>query len=95
MRITDFERTAIVNAVRQFDANAPIWLFGSRTDDRKKGGDIDIAVLSNNIGVMEKIKIRQSITDSIGDQKIDIVVSKDGSDPFFHLAVKTGITLHE
>jgi predicted nucleotidyltransferase len=95
MRITDFERAIIIDAVRQFDTNAPIWLFGSRVDDRKKGGDIDIAVLSNNIGVMEKIKIRRSITDSIGDQKIDVVVSKDGLDPFFHLAVKTGVALHE
>jgi predicted nucleotidyltransferase len=95
MRITDFERAAIIDAVRQFDADAPVWLFGSRADDRKKGGDIDVAILSKKIDVMEKIKIRRSITDSIGDQKIDIVVSKDGLDPFFHLAVKTGITLYE
>jgi hypothetical protein len=41
MRITGAEEDVLVSSVRQADRNARIWLFGSRLDDSKKGGDID------------------------------------------------------
>jgi predicted nucleotidyltransferase len=95
MRITDAEKDALVHSVRQADANARIWLFGSRLDDSKKGGDIDIAVLSPLIKIPERMRIRRTIMDRIGEQKIDIVVSSDGTDPFFRLAAETGIRIDE
>jgi predicted nucleotidyltransferase len=82
MRISKAEEKVLTEAVQTADADARIWLFGSRTDDAKKGGDIDIAILSPKIGVSERMKIRRSITDILGEQKIDIVVSADGSEPF-------------
>jgi hypothetical protein len=33
MRLDPEDRKAVVEAVRVYDANAPVWLFGSRTDD--------------------------------------------------------------
>jgi predicted nucleotidyltransferase len=89
------EKYALVYSVRQADANARIWLFGSRLDDSKKGGDIDIAVLSPLINIPERMCIRRTILDRIGEQKIDIVVSADGNDSFFRLAVETGIRIDE
>ncbi|MDR2509390.1 MAG: nucleotidyltransferase domain-containing protein [Spirochaetaceae bacterium] len=96
MRISEHEKTAIVDAVTAVDSNALVWLFGSRTDDEKKGGDIDIAVLSKIIvgNVMKQIRVRRLICDKIGEQKIDIVISNDGSDVFFKLAVEEGIRLN-
>jgi predicted nucleotidyltransferase len=44
MRITENEKNVIIDAVKNVDLNARLWLFGSRTDDGKKGGDIDIAI---------------------------------------------------
>jgi predicted nucleotidyltransferase len=82
MRITPFERSALTNTVKKAAPDAKIWLFGSRVDDRKKGGDIDIAILSKDIDIIKKIRTRQDIVDAIGAQKIDIVVSKGGNDPF-------------
>jgi hypothetical protein len=38
MRIDNFEKTTITKAVQSIDKDASVWLFGSRTDDRKKGG---------------------------------------------------------
>ncbi|GHV74858.1 hypothetical protein AGMMS49940_21600 [Spirochaetia bacterium] len=95
MRISDYEKNVIIDSVRNTDPNADIWLFGSRTDDSKKGGDIDIAILSEKINedIMQKIQVRRSICNRIGEQKLDIVISKDGHEAFFRLAVEEGIQL--
>jgi predicted nucleotidyltransferase len=95
MRITGAEKDALVNSVRQADPDARIWLFGSRLDDSKKGGDIDIAILSPLIHLPDRIRIRRSIIDRIGERKVDMVVSADGADPFFRLAVETGVRIDE
>ena len=95
MRISEYVKNAIIDAARSSDPEARVWLFGSRIDDNKKGGDIDIAVLSKKINndVMQKIHIRRSICDKIGDQRIDIATSADGMEAFFRLAVEEGIEL--
>jgi predicted nucleotidyltransferase len=95
MRITDAEKDALIASVRQEDRDAKIWLFGSRTDNSKKGGDIDIAILSPSIHIPERMHIRRNIIDRIGERKIDILVSPDGADPFFRMAVETGIRIDE
>jgi len=96
MRITEHEKNTIVEAVKNIDTDAKIWLFGSRTDDSKKGGDIDIAIFSEKINrdVMQEIKVRRFICNKIGEQKIDIVTSSDGKEAFFRLAVAEGIKLN-
>jgi predicted nucleotidyltransferase len=95
MRISAFEKDAIVGAIIACDPEAKIWLFGSRADDSKKGGDIDIGVLSKKIDLIEKIGIKIDICEKIGEQKIDLVVSKTGSTAFFKYAVmKSGVALN-
>jgi predicted nucleotidyltransferase len=94
MRLTEHEKNTIINAVKTADPDAKIWLFGSRADDSKKGGDIDIGILSLKVGVIEEIEIRQKIFDNIGEQKIDLVSSKDGQEAFFKYAVTKGILLN-
>ena len=76
MRISEIEKTTIVNAILEKDRNAQIFLFGSRTDDFKKGGDIDILVQSDEIGLLEIIKIKSTIFKNIPEQKIDLLISK-------------------
>jgi uncharacterized protein len=94
MRITDHEKNVIINAVKSIDPEAEVWLFGSRADDNKKGGDIDIAILSERINtVMRKIQIRRFICDGIGEQKIDIVTTNNGKEAIFRLAVAEGVKL--
>jgi predicted nucleotidyltransferase len=94
MRITEFQKEAIVSAVRDIDSEAKVWLFGSRADDSRKGGDIDIGILSGKIAAAEEIKIKRVIYDKIGEQKIDIVVSRDGEQAFFKFAVMKGVMLY-
>ena len=83
MRISEIEKTTIVNAILEKDKNAQIFLFGSRTDDFKKGGDIDILVQSDEIGLLEIVKIKSTIFKNIPEQKIDLLVSKSNETNHF------------
>ena len=81
MRLTEFQKKNIVDVImKQFGSDVKIYLFGSRVDDSKKGGDIDILVdvheSSKNIE-KNKIKAITGIQVAIGDQKIDLIVTPD------------------
>jgi len=93
MRLSEPEKEHILLAVRQFDAGARVFLFGSRADDTKKGGDIDLLILSRSIGTREKQRIRGLICDAVGDQRIDIVVASDAGNPLARIAQDTGVLL--
>ena len=83
MRISEIEKTTIVNAILEKDKNAQIFLFGSRTDDFKKGGDIDILIQSDEIGLLEIVKIKSTIFKNLPEQKIDLLVSKSNETNHF------------
>lgn len=82
MRLSKKEISAIKKNILRFDINAKVYLFGSRTNDKAKGGDIDVLVISNKIGFTEKLKIRTGIFKEIEEQKLDLVVKKDFEDVF-------------
>ena len=82
MRLSEKEISAIKNNILNFDQDAKIYLFGSRTNDKAKGGDIDVLVISDKIGFNEKLKIRTEIFKEIEEQKLDLVVKKDFNDVF-------------
>jgi len=45
MRLTRYQITAIRQAAEEvFGECSQVWLFGSRVDDRRRGGDIDLLV---------------------------------------------------
>ncbi len=82
MRLKKDEISVIKKNILHFDPEAKIYLFGSRVNDMAKGGDIDILVISEKIGFIEKVKIRTRIFKNIEEQKLDLVVKKDFSDLF-------------
>lgn len=93
MRLKDFEQAAILSTVKCLDGNARIYLFGSRVDDSKKGGDIDLLVMSDQLTSDDKRTIKLKLYELLGEQKIDIVLAADDSDPFVKLALATGVML--
>jgi len=93
MRLTEAEVSAIKKSVHAFDPEAKIFLFGSRADDTRKGGDIDLFVLSKKIRSSERRKIKLNIYDKIGEQKIDMVVTPKIVKAFHRIAVSTGVEL--
>ncbi len=82
MRLTEKEISSIKKNILDFDSDAKIYLFGSRVNDKAKGGDIDVLIISNKIGFNEKLKITTGIFKEIEEQKIDLVVKKDFNDVF-------------
>jgi len=55
-------------------ADAAVYLFGSRADDGRKGGDVDILVLSDpKLNWEETARIRQRFWDQFGFQKLDLI----------------------
>lgn len=93
MRITNEEHQTISNTIHQADAEATIYLFGSRADDAALGGDIDLLVLSKKIKLMDKLDILAQLHQRIGARKIDIAIYPDTTRPFPRLVIQTGVPL--
>lgn len=101
MRLTAQQQTAIRTSVSEtFGADAQVRLFGSRADDNKRGGDIDLlittgqsdiqAIMHAEIALLTKLQMR------IGEQKIDVLLdypTRKERPPIFAIAKKTGINL--
>jgi uncharacterized protein len=83
MRLRKEEIDAIKEVAREiFGGSATVQLFGSRTDDSLKGGDIDLLILTNReISHSEqyhlKIKFLVELKKIIDDQKIDVIIERD------------------
>ena len=93
MRLNEYEIKSILDSCRLYDSNAIVYLFGSRVDDTKKGGDIDLLVMSDKLTRDNKRAIRIRLHELLGEQKIDIIVAVDDSDPFVRMALETGVKL--
>jgi predicted nucleotidyltransferase len=74
MRLSEEKRLYIKKIVKEIDNKAQVFLFGSRVDDSKKGGDIDILVVSETPwNLMMKNYFEKIFHKQFGEQKIDIV----------------------
>ena len=74
IRLTQKEVDNLKASVLSIDPNAKLYLFGSRVDAMKKGGDIDILIISNKITRKDLSKIRWHFFEIFGEQKMDIIV---------------------
>ena len=76
MRVSQFEIETINSlAIKWFGTGVKVFLFGSRVDDDKKGGDIDLFIknIDDKLLTLEnKIQFLADLKIIIGDQKIDV-----------------------
>ena len=95
MRLTDRERDLIKRAFDEVFGEGKIYLFGSRVDDTKRGGDIDLYIQTENTQDMliKKIDFLVKLKENIGDQKIDVLISKDKKSVIEKEAISNGIEL--
>lgn len=97
MRLMHEEKDIIVEAAKKnFTSVSCILLFGSRTDNRQRGGDIDLLIETREDQVYaKKIRVMTDIQLKLGDQRIDIVVTSghDDARPIVQNAYKEGLVL--
>lgn len=103
MRLNSHDTLAIVLTLNTYIGNnqASLALYGSRTDDSKKGGDIDLLLTVHSDVIYstlksKKLKILQEIADKIGERKVDLLItteSKAKHDPFIKMIRPTSILL--
>lgn len=99
MRLTEHQRKQILRAVHEvLGESAVVRLFGSRVDDAKRGGDIDLLVETPQVmdsEIKTHGKIMWKFALALGDRKIDLILKdqKTRPQPIFDIAQKTGIVL--
>lgn len=98
MRLTGQEVAAIKHhAVAVFGPEVVVRLFGSRTDDTRRGGDIDLH-LEVPTGLADwdhEAAYTIRLHDSLGEQRIDVVLQERGAParPIDRIAVESGVRL--
>ena len=99
MRLTSEQIAAIKRAVAEnFGPEARVRLFGSRTDDNKRGGDIDLLIrpgaLPSDQRLMQKIRFLGQLERALGERKVDVVIEgEDDHRPIVQAARETGVDL--
>lgn len=100
MRLTPKDIRAIKDAAATvFGTSATVRLFGSRTDDQQRGGDIDLLIQYHQpVSRMElyqmKINFLVQLKKIIGEQKIDVLIDNgQQNNALFHEAYKNGILI--
>lgn len=94
MRLTPRQHQTIRNMINEMIPDARIKLFGSRTDNTARGGDIDLYVETGTpASALMVAQIQRRLEDAL-EIKIDVIVN-DGSRnlPIFCIANETGMVL--
>lgn len=84
---------------RFFGPEDHLWLFGSRADPSKKGGDIDLYIessLPNEDAFNARLKFGAALYLELEEQKVDIVLNLLGTStelPIYQVAKTTGVLL--
>lgn len=99
MRLTETQRLIIQRTAKEcFGENVQVWLFGSRVDERRRGGDIDLLVrpgrsVTGNIFPC-KIRFLARLERLLGERKVDVVVEQPNDPrPIVKVAHETGVPL--
>lgn len=99
MRLSEKTIWAIkTTAKRVFGSDCKVMVFGSRTDDNQKGGDIDLLIETSLEGSLfdERARFLVDLKGQIGEQKIDLIVCNSNNKPnetIIEEAYKTGVVI--
>lgn len=93
MRLSQAQINNFKSSVAAIDAEAKLYLFGSRADDSKRGGDIDLAILSDKFGFEEECSFYKNYENEFEEEKIDLLIVKPPFDLAFWNYVKPNAIL--
>ena len=96
MRLTEHPRAAIVAEVSSLlGGDTKLWLFGSRADDRARGGDIDLyPEVPREVAIDTKVQLLVRLDKRL-DNHVGLLMCQPGSpeSPLCKIARMTGIRL--
>ena len=104
MRLTEHEQQNIVASIGKFVGQhlATLYLYGSRTDDALKGGDIDLVLVTDRptekLLQPQKYAMLVAIKEKLGERRIDLsVISSEQipNDPFWKNVLPQAVKLGE
>jgi len=76
LRLSEREVSIIKNRVQSIFGKAVVYLFGSRVDDSKVGGDIDLYVVSNKKENLFQKKLKLQITlEDLLYKPVDVILA--------------------
>lgn len=99
VRLTEMQLNAICNAFKtSFLKEDHLWLFGSRVDLHKRGGDIDLYIETNldvNQVLSAKLVFMRKLFKEFDERKIDVVVRyKDAKEQaIYQQAIASGVQI--
>ena len=95
MRLSKPKIENLTSSIHSFLPKSKVYLFGSRVDDTKKGGDIDILILGDRkLTFIEKSKIEKNFFMSYGEQKLDLLsLPFKSNNPFKNLVLEEAVEL--
>jgi len=81
VRLKPEEVETIVKAAREiFGDGVKVWLFGSRADLSKRGGDIDLFIeTAEGYNAQKALEFLAKLYMRLGERRIDLIVEKENS----------------
>ncbi len=76
------------------NSSAKVYLFGARVSDEKRGGDIDLLVISKTIKPADKISILMGLKEKIEEQKRNIIISDSIEKLFEKIVFQEALALY-
>ncbi len=95
MRLSSQDHLAIKGVLSKFDPLGRVYLFGSRTDDQRRGGDIDLLFeTEREFSLKEELQARYKLELACG-VRVDLVVKQKNDDPtpIHMIALSKGVVL--
>ena len=95
MRLTPDQAQGIRQRIHShMGEHARIWLFGSRVDDSRHGGDVDLYVEPETApDLTARLQCKSELADAL-DLKVDLIVQQPGRDlSIYRIAKHSGVPL--
>ena len=92
MRLTPDQAQAIRQRIHtHMGKHARIWLFGSRVDDSRRGGDVDLYVEPETApDLTARLRCKSELADVL-DLDVDLIVQQPDQDlPIYRIAKRSG-----
>lgn len=97
MRITPEQVAIIIQTTRSFvGQDASVWLYGSRLDDTRRGGDVDLLIESAPAaGFLERARIKNRL-EQVLQLPVDLMATSLGAQesPFIVIARANAVKLN-